>query len=196
MTAGERNRRLRLTLKIFTPILLVGLCSIYVIQTLLFWNDVDPLLAVCTRGHVNEAAAYSQSKGAHPTIAVSKNNDEWSLDMSYIPRQARASSLAETELVLCVGEEEQVFVERCPYIIERTRERVWVDRYYYRQQVSLVVAKTGQALSRKTLTGKSSGRTCRDVERFGSDDRFKQLNGDPIYSSDIQAWVQPKLIIQ
>jgi hypothetical protein len=161
-------------------------------------KEFIPLTEVCQGKRVEAVATYSQTPGKHPAVGVEKGADGWQLDMNFIPREAQAQSLAETQLVLCMGKVEDVFIESCPYTdLDNPYGPVTnrVERYYYKQEAKLVVARTGRVINVETFTGKSA-RHCRDIERFQPDEKVVRLKGTDISSDEVRSWLRPQLIIE
>jgi len=177
-------------------LVLVVAAGIFVNQNRQFEEEFTPMIGVCQRSRVREAADYSRKAKTHPAVGVVSGSDGLELDNYYIPRSVRAESIAETELVLCLGKPQDVFIESCPYYDpDHPGVKKKVERYYYKQEARLIVAKTGQVISKQTFTGKSA-RYCRETEYFSEDEYVIKLKGTSISSADIGNWARSQLIVE
>ena len=114
----------------------------------------------------------------HPVILLgpSGNEHEWSdeLPMEWLPRSAE-----ETQLVVCVGEEEKRKIETCYY------DGPDIKRYQYRLEINLIEAKTGYTIARTTLSG-SMPRKCENEEPYS----LTELRGTHVSFDQVQEWLQ------
>jgi hypothetical protein len=162
-------------------------------------TEFTPLLEVCQGKAANVASVYSPTPGKHQAVAVRNSADGPQLDSLFlpglIPGEAAAASLAETQVVLCMGKVQAIFIERCPYT-SRDQSGVVkvVDRYYLKQEARLVEAKTGRVIAVQTFTG-NSPHYCHEKEWFSKSDKVVHLTGSEIADNDVKRWVQPHLII-
>lgn len=199
MSAIARNWILIVVVKgVMALITLIVMAGYFLIEEQNHPEEFIPLAEVCQGYRFETAATYSRTPGKHPAVGVNQGDDGWQIDMRFIPREAQAQSLAETQLVLCMGEVEDVFIESCsytdldnPYGPVRNR----VERYYYKQEARLVVAKTGRVINVETFTGKSA-RHCKDIEQFQPDEKVVRLKGTDISADEVQSWLRPQLIIE
>ena len=165
----------------------------FLMQSRNFQTEFAPLLAVCQGRAANVSSTYTPSSGIHPTITVESDSEESWLSTAFIPRSARAQSLTETQVVLCIKEAELVFIEQCRYGDRRVTNRIY--RYYYVQEVQLREAKTGRTITAHTFSG-SAPRTCKETEYFRDDEGVTTLKGDPISTAQVQKWVQSHVIVR
>jgi len=194
MSSAEISRMLMIAGGFVLILVLMVAGGVLLMQNRQFEEDFAPMVDVCRGQRVSEAAPYLQRAGKHPTVGVISGSDGLEFDNYYIPKPVRAQSIAETELVLCLGKPQDVFIESCPYYDpDRPGVNKKVERYYYKQEARLIVAKTGQIISKESFTGKSA-RNCRDTEYFSKDEYVMKLKGTSISSTDIEHWVQAKLI--
>jgi hypothetical protein len=179
-------------------LVVIVLGGYFFLQYRQFQNEFGPLIGVCQGERVNVTSTYSSTPGVHPAIAVIKRSGQYQLDTHLIPKAARAQSLAETQVVLCLGPVHEVFIESCPYVLKEgplagtTRT---VERYYYKQEGELIEAKTGRVVTLEAFTGKSA-HYCYEVEKFREDERVMKLKGTQISDADIQKWAESHLIIE
>ncbi len=194
MSSAEISRILMIAGGFFLILVLMVAAGVLFTQNRQFEENFAPMIDVCRGKRVSEAAPYLQRAGKHPAVGVVSGSDGLELDNYYIPRAVRAQSIAETELVLCLGKPQDVFIESCTYY-DRDHPGIKkkVERYYYKQEARLIVAKTGQVISKEYFTGKSA-RNCDDTEYFSDDEYVMKLKGTSISSTDIERWVQAKLI--
>lgn len=165
-------------------------------------KEFGALTAACERKGVNVASTYTRTPGKHPAVAVTRSSGQWQLDSGLpllgsrlIPGEAVAQSLAETQIILCLGPVVETFIERCPYTTNKTDYTNAVERYYLKQEAQLVEAKTGRVVSVETFTG-ASPRYCQKTELVSQDDKIKKLVGTEPSEDDVRAWAQSHLIIK
>jgi hypothetical protein len=174
-------------------LVVVVLAGYLLMQYRKFQNEFVPLTDVCQGKWINAAAPYSLTPGQHAAVAVRNSSGEWQLDPLFFLGDASPGSLARTELVLCMEPVQEVFIESCPY--GSPGDVHTVERYYYKQDVRLVEAKTGRVITVQTFTGKSP-RHCDKTEIFRGSEKTKKLEGTEIANSDIRSWVSPHLNIK
>lgn len=163
-------------------------------------TEFTPLVEVCRGKWVGTAAPYSIAPGKHPAVAVRDGDDGLQLDSSLffglIPGEATAPSLAETQVVLCLGKMQSIFIDRCPYSKQDDSGVVKViDRYYYKQEARLIEAKTGRLIAVQNFTG-SSPEYCSKTEWFSKNDKIVYLTGTEVPESAITKWAQKHLVIE
>lgn len=163
-------------------------------------TEFTPLLEVCRGKWVGAAAPYSASPGKHPAVAVRDGDDGLQLDSSLvfglIPGETTARSLAEAQVVLCLGKMQSIFIDRCPYNKQDDSGVIKViDRYYYKQEARLIEAKTGRLIAVQNFTG-SSPEYCNKTEWFSKNDKIVYLTGSEVPESAITKWAQKHLVIQ
>jgi hypothetical protein len=163
-------------------------------------TEFAPLVDVCRGKWVSEASLYSPTPGRHPAVAVRDTADGLQLDSSLIfgliPGEAQAQSLAETQVVLCVGKMQAIFIERCPYTMTDNSGVIKViDRYYYKQEARLVEAKTGRVVAVQNFTGNSPD-YCGKTEWFSKNDKLVHLTGSEVPESAVSKWAQAHLVIK
>ena len=194
MSSAEISRILMIAGGFVLILVLMIVGGVLLGQSRQFEEDFAPMIDVCRGQRVSEAAPYLKKAGKHPAVGVIFGSDGLELGNYYIPRSVRAQSIAETELVLCLDKPQDVFIESCPYYDpDRPNVNKTVERYYYKQEARLIVAKTGQVISKEAFTGKSA-RNCRETEYFSENEYVMKLKGTSISSADIERWVQAKLI--
>lgn len=165
-------------------------------------QEFGTLTAACERKGVNVASTYARTPGKHPAIVVRRGSGQWQLDAGLpllgsrlIPGEAVAQSLAETQVVLCLGPVFEVFIERCPYTNNGTDYTNAVERYYLKQEAQLIEAKTGRTISVESFTG-ASPRFCQKTEVGNKNDRIIKLVGTDPSEDDVRDWAQSHLIIK
>jgi hypothetical protein len=156
--------------------------------------EFEPLLEACKGRGVSETAAYQTTPGIHLVMAFKPSfGDNWVTAILAVPDEWEAKTLAETELVLCLSEQEEVLLERCPYGSlneENVEIENIVERYQYSQELRLVEAQTGNLLAEETLTGKPP-RECLDEEVFRSGQDTLTVKGEEVSNSQIKDWLEP-----
>jgi len=112
--------------------------------------------AACSGAGLADAAEYSRGPGPHPIEAMHDGRRIWlPPDKSWRP-----ASIAETELVACVGPVEQYVIEVCQYSGGNN-----LTRYGFRRRVILLAARTGEVLASETFAGEWP-RACRPTEQW------------------------------
>lgn len=197
---GPLTQNTLLTIAFVWALALVVLVLVgyFMMQNRKFQNEFAPLVEVCRGKWVDSASPYKNTPGTHPAVGVTLNSGKFQLDQYFIPREARARSLAETQVVLCLDEVQEVFIESCPYFPVNNpgaQATNAVERYYYKQEARLVEVKTGRLITRQAFTGKSP-HYCTETEWFSKDKRTIKLTGTPISTTEVQRWVRSHLIIQ
>lgn len=176
-------------------VVIVGV-GFLLMQNRKFQHEFAPLVDVCRGKWVSGASSYSSTSAKHPAVAVRNSSAGWQLDGYLIPGEVSAQSLAETEMVLCMGTVQEIFIERCPYVSESdSRVTLVVERYYYKQEARLLEAKTGRVTTIQTFTGKSP-RYCEKSEWFVGGEKTKKLVGSDISDSDVRSWVLSHLLAE
>lgn len=167
-----------------------------------YQKEFGPLVTACERKTVNVVSTYTPTPGSHPAVAVTKSSGHWQLDYplpvlgsALIPSEAVAPSLAETQLVLCLGPVFEVFIERCPYTTNGADYTNAVERYYLKQEAQLVEAKTGRIVSMETFTG-ASPRYCQETELVSRNNKTRKLVGTEPSENAVRTWAQAHLIIK
>lgn len=177
---------------VFAVIVLGGY---YLIQNRKFQSEFAPLLEVCRGKRADAASIYSSSRGTHPAIAV-RNSGQLQLDTYLIPGETIAQTLAETQIVLCLGGVQEIFIESCPYGDEGgghySRS---LERYYLKQEAKLIEAKTGRVVAVQSFTGSSPER-CHKTEFFSGDNLIVKTVGTSVSDADVQKWAQTYLIVK
>jgi hypothetical protein len=173
-------------------VVIVG-AGYFVMHNRYFQSEFAPLVDVCQNRWVGAAAAYSPTPGTHPAVGIKHTSGRWQPDPYLLPRSVVAGSLAETQLVVCLGRVEEIFIESCPYGNPQPTHRL--DRYYLKQEVSVIEAKTGRILAVETFTGKSP-RYCQETERFSEDEKTVKLIGTAISESEVQRWYMAHVSIE
>ena len=177
-------------------LVLVVAGGVLLMQTRQFNKEFAPMTDVCRGKQISAAPRYTNNTSIHPAVGVENGTNGWDLDNRFIPSEARAESVAETQLVLCLGKVEDIFIESCPYTdLNNPRGPIIgrIERYYYKQDARLIEAKTGRVVSRQTFTGKSA-RLCKEVERLPGDGRNVILKGTRIPQDEIYRWAQSQLV--
>ncbi|MCL4296551.1 MAG: hypothetical protein KJ077_12520 [Anaerolineae bacterium] len=174
-------------------LVVIVLAGYLLMQYRKFQNEFVPLADVCRGKWVNAASPYSLTPGQHAAVAVRNSSGGWQLDPLFFLGEVSPGSLAKAELVLCLEPVQEVFIESCPY--GSPGDVHTVERYYYRQDVRLVEAKTGRVITVQTFTGKSPP-YCDKTEFFGKNEKTKKLEGTAITNSDIRSWASPHMYIK
>jgi hypothetical protein len=132
---------------------------------------------VCEGLGITEAGTYRGNE--HPVVLLDStgNGHEWS---DQIPVEWLPSAVAETQLVVCVGEEREIKIETCEYMIGPD-----IIRYRYSLDIKLREAKTGKIINATTLDG-SLPRACEFSEPYS----LTRLEGSHVSFDQVQEWLR------
>jgi hypothetical protein len=183
-----------LTIAAVWGLVLIGIvgAGYWLMQNRKFQSEFAPLLDVCQGKRVNVSSTYAATVGKHPAVSVISAQ----LDTEFIPGGLVAPSLAETQVVLCMGAVQKIFIESCPYTTDGGSQATnSLERYYLRQDAKLIEAKTGRVIAIQSFTGKSP-RYCHETELLNKNKRVEQLTGTDISTNDVERWVQTYLFIE
>jgi len=141
---------------------------------------LDALAPVCEGGTAAEAAPYTGGEGLHPIVLLDESGDShrWTGE---VPSEWWPESVGTTELVVCVGEEQEVLIQTCPYIGGPP-----INRYQYVIHVELVAAQTGETIAADDISG-DAPRQCRQSEPV----ELVRLEGSHVAFSDVRSWLTP-----
>ena len=159
-------------------------------------KEFGPLGEVCYGGTVESAAPYSEEPGIHPAMGVSSytSGGDMSPHPYVIPKKALAKTLEETELVVCMDDEERVLIDRCTYTDDEGNKIGILDLYAFEREVTLIEAKTGRTVAQETIQG-TAPQECLDTEAFPKGDDKMEREGAKVSNDDIEEWVRPYVII-
>jgi hypothetical protein len=145
-----------------------------------FWGPSAPFISVPNGVGVSDAAPYLSGSGLHPVILVTSSENfarRWSDEL---PTEW-TSTVADTQLVACLGKHEAKVLQVCPYV-----DAASVTRYQYFMDVKLREAKTGQVVAQTTLLGSLPG-ACKKQESVYT----TALYGDYVTFDQLKEWLQP-----
>jgi uncharacterized protein YraI len=139
----------------------------------------NTVVSLCAGGAAPEVAFYDGAPGIHPVLVLSNSGGRhtWSRQMG---RLGVGNALGVTQLVACLGDEQEVVAETCPYFGPD------IVRYIYQIDVRLIVAQTGQQIANTTLTG-NFPRECRSSEPYN----LTRLAGSRVTLNHLRDWLQP-----
>ncbi len=138
---------------------------------------VEELSEVCSGVGKENASLLTGESRIHPIVLVdsSGNLNEWT---EFMPSEWWPGSADDTELVVCLNDEEPVLLQTCTYFGSD------VKRYQYQKEIRLVKARTGKSVGTFTMYG-TLPRECRGTE--SSD--LTTLTGDNINFGVFQNWM-------
>ena len=125
-----------------------------------FWSQA---LRVCDGIGIPEAAAYQETPGLHKVVAVEPDAKTWWSWTQYIQKEWRPTSLADTELIVCLEPEKKISIEVCHYQGSFTQER-----YQYTRHAVLRSARTGEVISSADLEGGMPAQCPRTTSKDGT----------------------------
>jgi hypothetical protein len=135
-----------------------------------FWEQARH---VCSEGPIPGAAPYLEPGMSNKVVAL----EPWS---DSIPADWLPTSIAETELVLCIGPEVRVLIQVCDYIGGPP-----INRYRYEREVTLREAQTAEVVAGRTFRG-SDPRACGEREEVA----LMEIEGRHAeYTSDVTDWL-------
>ena len=186
MSADQSIFNIRLYIFIAVVVCLVTLFVLWRIGYFDYDNGledhiIDAFAPVCDGYGVDQAAAYSDGAGYHPVVLLDSSGDKHSWTTGILAEWCPAS-VADNELVICVGEERKEVVEVCVYV-----DGSDITRYEYSLDVELREAKTGETVASHTLY--SRPRSCRDEER-----RSTTKLGSPVSLQKLEDWLEPYVL--
>ncbi len=170
-----------LTFLVFEPFAFSGFLDNGVKQRLV---EVERAVAPACSGQGNpNAAKYIPGPGKHLRVAdFAQPNPP--VSYIWVERASWPSSVNETQLVVCIGEEYSIHMANCGYTAGTNKERLWWGR-----DVRLVEAQTGKLVAEATVKGDDPG-MCPDSVARGDE---SPIYGSHVYSKEIEAWLQQVL---
>ncbi len=141
----------------------------------------DPMLQlglVCMGAPISAAAPYAGS-GLHPAV-LEDEHSEWPSESwsDQIPEAWSPARSEEAQLVVCVGEIEDISLEVCPYNLGSD-----ITRYRRDLPVRILEARTGNLVAQKTFVG-SDPRHCQATENMNT----TVLYGEIASYSEVETW--------
>lgn len=161
-----------------------------VIAALLIWsfynhesNHIDDqLLAAFSEVHdgkgVSQAAAFAGS-GPHPIVLLTSSGGrcDWT---DSVPLEWRSENMTDIQLVVTVGEEQEIILGSCDYTGGPS-----ITRYQYSVEVNLREANTGKIVASTTLYG-SEPRHCGQTEERS----VTRLEGSRVQFDQLEEWLR------
>ncbi len=183
-----------------------ALASVFVVCILAFmfsiWSEgkqselndkYTEVMNVCRGETVASSAVYDPTASKNLAIAVEiDSRDNLDAYTSAIPDGMLAQGSSETALVLCLGSEEKVMIESCPYYSvgdDSEETKNVIERYRYEREASLIVAQTGEVLVEELLYGATPAE-CGEEESFKRRQKTVERKGNSISDVALQSWVQ------
>ena len=131
---------------------------------------------ICEGLGIPQSADYQGDE--HPVVLLGStgNKHDWSdeLPIEWLP-----VVVEEIQLVVCVGEERDIKIETCEYMLGPN-----IERYQYSLHVKLREAKTGNAVAVTTLYG-SPPRYCQYEEEYW----LTRLEGSHVSFDQVEEWL-------
>jgi hypothetical protein len=136
-------------------------------------------LAIACKGTgISSAAIYSSESGTHKTILFDTrgNLHKWNNDLptNWIPED-----ISKTELVVCIGEEEDTTIETCNY-----RGGPPITRYQKLLHAYIISAQTGEEIERAGFYGPMP-EDC----PYATASKETRIDGGDVMPSQIQTWL-------
>jgi len=143
---------------------------------------IEAMQPVAKGEGVAQAASYTRDGGINPVVLISSSGEihGWTDD---IPTEWKPTSVEETELVICVGEEEEKIIEVCEYYGPS------ITRYQHYVEVELREARTGKLVANTILYG-SMPRHCKQSESYS----VTRLYGSDVSFDQVTGWVETYVI--
>jgi hypothetical protein len=176
-----------------------GVCSVVVAMASYSVNQEDQTYGAvseaCFGSPVPDAAAYAATSGIHPAVGMKLYGTHYSTYNYPLPDNAVAASVSDAQVVFCLGDQEKVLLESCPYEYDSSGTPTHVvERSQYELTIKLFEAKTGILIAEETLIGKAP-RKCLDEQFFSRRNKIITIDGEEVSDADIQAWLRPYIII-
>jgi len=143
---------------------------------------IEAMQPVAKGEGVAQAASYTHDGVTNPVVLICTSGKihDWTDD---IPTEWKPTSLGETELVICVGEEKEKSIQVCQYTGPS------VTRYQHYVDVELREAKTGILVASTILYG-SMPSYCK-----GSEDYYvTRLDGSDVSFDQLKSWLETYVI--
>lgn len=158
-------------------------------------QEFADMMNVCRGQSVASAAVY-ESGGQNSLIAFETGVSGDLTTYTYaVPDDMLATTAGEVSLVLCLGEEEEVLIESCPYYSvddeEQAIENV-IERYVHERSAKLIVAQTGEVLADEVIQGEEPDE-CLDEEAFREGQDIIERRGSEISNGELREWVMQVL---
>jgi hypothetical protein len=135
-----------------------------------YWSAMQ---SACDGSGINRAAAYQPGTGIHKVVSITRS-------LYILPFEWLPTSLSDTQLVLCLGDEERNTIQTCQY----TGNQVFA-RYQITRQASLVAVRSGEVIAETTFMGGTPGNCPNQISGSGSD------TGSDVKEEDIVDWMRP-----
>lgn len=163
--------------------------------------EVAALGAVCSGTAAPAAPAYVRGPGQHPLFAMRQglSSGRWSQAFGMLTtRTPGGSSVATTQLVLCIEPEQRVELGRCAFDSQLTVGFVPVPgavtggpsfaRVRKQQRVRIVAARTAETIGDTVLQGSEPPSCDHSIVGHPSDADFR---GGDVGDFTINAWAEP-----
>lgn len=145
-------------------------------------NIIDAMAIVCEGKGVPGAAAYSPGSSSQKVVLLDESGRRhpWT---DLLPYEWWPKTIEETQLVACLGEEHEQFVDTCEYSGGQI-----VERYLYSMPIRVVAASTGETVVTGTVRGESP-RACQLLELADT----KEIYGAHVTHQDLEQWLRDQL---
>jgi len=140
---------------------------------------LDAMSEVCQGKGVEEAAAYIPGPGPHAIVVLdaSGSRHAWT---NMLPYDWWPKSINATELVACLDEEQEEFVDICEYSGGQT-----IRRYQYTIPIRLVAARSGETIATGVIMGEPP-RACRIMELVDT----TEIHGSHVTHNEVEQWLR------
>jgi hypothetical protein len=141
-------------------------------------QNLHELAIACEGTGISSAAEYRSESGIHKIVLFNTggNLNKWNNDLptNWIPED-----VSKTELVACIGDEEEMGRQTCLYEGGHT-----ISRYQSHINAYIVIAQTGEEITQAGFFG-SDPREC----PYATTSSEKEIKGGSVESSQIQTWL-------
>lgn len=145
---------------------------------------LDTLSPVCRGQGVPEAADYKASEGSNTLVLLDSAGEQHSWT-GRVPEEWWPESVADTGLVVCVGEEQENLIQTCQYVGGPP-----IERFQYSVAYQVRAAQTAEVLFTYTIEG-NAPRACRQSEPVN----LTRLAGSHVswgdMESQLESWANP-----
>ena len=143
---------------------------------------IEAMAIVCEGKGVSGAATYSPGSRSYTIVLLdaSGGRHPW---VEMMPYEWWPKTIAETQLVACLGEEQAQYVDTCEYSGGQI-----VERYQYSMPIRLVAASTGETVVMNAVRGEPP-RACQLLELADT----KEIHGAHVTHQDVEQWLLDQL---
>ena len=140
-------------------------------------SQYSDLEAACDGGPVASASAYTPG-GSNRAAGFKRGTSgtSWLLHNAFVANSRRSSDTASTNLIVCVDDETEERMERCPYDNSAGGVNI-LDRMRYQRRVRLIAPQTAEVIVDELVYG-SEPTACDEWESFAGTGTYERHGGN------------------